>query len=111
MTRILTQNPWQAWGPTVLRIAVGTVFVAHGWQKFFEYGVTGVAGGFEGLGIPFPTAAALLVSTIELVGGLGLVFGALTRLAAAGLAAVMTVATLWSLRLTPEAGRALSQRA
>ena len=38
---------------------------------------------------------------------------ALTDFRAAWLvtAAVMTVATLWSLRLTPEAGRALSQRA
>lgn len=94
MARILTRNPWQAWGPTVLRLAVGIVFAAHGWQKFFQYGLEGVAEGFAGLGIPFPAAAALLVSTVELGGGVALVLGALTRIAALGLAAVMTVALL-----------------
>jgi putative oxidoreductase len=68
------------------------VFAAHGWQKFFQYGLEGVAEGFAGLGIPFPAAAALLVSTVELAGGVALVLGAVTRLAALGLSAVMAVA-------------------
>ena len=94
MSEIDLTSAWQGWGPTVLRLAVGAVFVAHGWQKFFDFGIEGTAGAFEGMGIPFASASALVVATVELGGGLALITGLLTRLAALGLSAVMLVALL-----------------
>lgn len=82
------------WGATILRIAVGVVFAAHGYQKFFVWGLGGVAGAFESMGIPFPWLSALLASSAELFGGLALIAGAGTRLAALPLAFTMLVAWL-----------------
>ena len=39
-----TRDSLQSWGITVLRVIVGFVFLMHGWQKFFQYGLDGVAG-------------------------------------------------------------------
>lgn len=82
------------WGLAVLRVIVGIVFFMHGWQKFFDNGIAGVAGFFGSLGIPLPGLAAPLVATLETVGGAMLVVGALTRWVAALLAVDMLVATL-----------------
>ncbi|GII25770.1 DoxX family protein [Planosporangium mesophilum] len=59
----------------VARLGLGIVFVAHGWQKWATFGLTGTAGGFEKMGIPAPTAAAAFAATVELVGGLALILG------------------------------------
>ena len=83
-----------AWGFLILRLAVGAVFVMHGWQKLTVMGVGGVAGFFGSLGIPFPEVAALVVTLVELVGGLALILGLGTRLAGALLAINMLVALL-----------------
>jgi putative oxidoreductase len=77
-----------------LRIVVGLVFVAHGGQKLFGFGLAGTAGFLASLGIPLPTVAAAGLIAAELVGGLALLVGAGTRIAAAVLAADMLVAIL-----------------
>ncbi|HEX7900291.1 MAG TPA: DoxX family protein [Planctomycetota bacterium] len=81
-------------GLAVLRIGVGGVFAAHGLQKLIVFGIPGVAGFMSQLGIPFPTLSALAVTATELLGGLALVAGAFTRLAALPLAFSMLVAGL-----------------
>jgi len=84
----------QGWGITVLRVMVGAVFVAHGTQKLFSYGLSGVAGMFGQLGIPLPWLFAPIVSFVEFLGGLCLLMGLFTQYAAALLAVNMLVAVL-----------------
>jgi putative oxidoreductase len=57
------------------RIGIGIVFVAHGWQKWTEYGLAGTAGSFEKMGVPLPSVSAAFAATVELVGGLALIAG------------------------------------
>ena len=84
----------QGWGLTVLRVVLGIVFLAHGAQKLFVFGFGGVAGLLEGLGVPAPGLFAVVVTVVEVVGGLALILGLFTRVAAIMLAVDMLVATL-----------------
>ena len=79
---------------TLLRLVLGIVFLAHGGQKLFVYGLDGVAGGFAQMGAPVPGVTAPLVAFGELFGGLALVLGLLTRFAGVGLAIIMLGAIL-----------------
>lgn len=78
---------------TLLRIGVGAIFVAHGWQKLGD--IQGTIAGFSQLGIPHANTMVYLAIVGELFGGLGLALGALTPLAALGPASVMVGAIYW----------------
>ena len=79
----------------VVRVVLGAVFFPHGAQKvlgwFGGHGLAGTYGFFTGtLGIP--ALFAVLAIAAEFLGSIALLFGALTRVAALGIAAVMAVA-------------------
>jgi putative oxidoreductase len=81
-------------GLTVLRVVVGIVFLAHGWQKMFGFKIPGVTRMVTGLGIPMPGFFAVVLTLVELLGGIALILGVATRVAAVLLAIDMTVAIL-----------------
>ncbi len=84
----------QLWGLTVLRVVVGIVFFAHGWQKVFGMGIHNVAGFLGHAGIPLPLVSAGIVMGVEFLGGALLILGVATRLAAGLNAIDMLVAIL-----------------
>jgi putative oxidoreductase len=83
-------------GPTLARITVGVVFMHTGWGKLHSLG--DVTRFFTELGLPAPAFQAALVATTEFVGGLFILVGLLTRLAALPLAVTMVVAILTAKR-------------
>jgi putative oxidoreductase len=76
----------------LIRMIVGLVFVLHGAQKIFVYHYAGVVGAFHQMGIPAPAVSAALAMAAEFVGGLLLLSGLYTRLAAVPVAFTMIVA-------------------
>ena len=79
---------------TIIRVIVGIAFFAHGWQKVFTFGFEGTGGFFESLGIPAAGFFAIVVSLLELLGGLALILGIGTRIVGLLLAIDMLVALL-----------------
>ncbi|MEO8909646.1 MAG: DoxX family protein [Gemmatimonadaceae bacterium] len=75
-----------------LRIVVGLVFMMHGGQKLFVFGVAGTADIMSKLGLPAPLLCAGIVIVLELVGGLAIVVGAFAKRAGLLLALEMLVA-------------------
>jgi putative oxidoreductase len=70
----------------LLRVIVGVIFAAHGAQKLFgAWGGMGLTKTVEMMGVPL----GYLVTIGEFFGGLGLVFGFLTRFSAASLIVIM----------------------
>jgi len=80
------------WGMLPLRVVVGLVFLMHGGQKLFVFGLSGTADIMGKLGLPLPSLCAAIVITVELLGGLAILLGMFTRLAGALLAFEMVVA-------------------
>lgn len=76
----------------LLRLALGTMFLAHGLLKIMVFTPAGTAGFFSSLGLPgwlaYPTMGA------EVFGGLLLIAGVQTRLVAMALIPVL-VGSLW----------------
>jgi len=79
-------------GIALLRVGVGAIFVAHGAQKLFVFGIPALAGMLGQMGVPLPTLSALAVTAAEFLGGLALVAGLFTRWAALPIAFSMVVA-------------------
>jgi putative oxidoreductase len=83
------------WTLTLLRLVMGVIFFAHGAQKalgwFGGYGFSGTMGFFTNM-MHIPAPFAFLAICAEFLGGLGLIVGALGRIAAFGILCNMMVA-------------------
>lgn len=83
--KVLATRPWV--GPLLLRLTAGVIFVAFSIGKFIHYEAERNA--LDRYGIPFPEVTTYLVGVLELVGGIALILGFLTRPAALALAGNM----------------------
>jgi putative oxidoreductase len=95
-TRIVTSDgkhePATAVALTVLRVGVGAIFTVHGFAKLSD--IAGTTQSFTHLAMPAPQLLVYLAIAGEFLGGLGLLVGLLTRVAALGPLCTMLVAIL-----------------
>lgn len=83
---------FESFGPTVLRVALGIVFLAHSaYLKLVVYTMPGTVGFFESIGLP--GFAAYGVMLLEIIGGAMLILGVRVRETATLLAVVALGAT------------------
>ncbi|WP_117885207.1 DoxX family protein [Aureibaculum luteum] len=75
----------------LIRLMVGSVFLSEGIQKFLFPSIRGI-GRFEKIGLPSPEFLAAFVGTFEIVCGVLILIGLLTRLASIPTLIIMLVA-------------------
>lgn len=75
---------------TILRVVFGFVMAVHGWLKLADFDAWQST--VAQMGVPAPTLLATLSTAAELVGGIGLVVGLLTPVAALAVLVNMIVA-------------------
>ena len=87
----MTDTTTAPYGAFVLRLALGTMFVAHALLKYFVFTLPGTAQFFASLGLPGFLGYATFAA--ELVGGLLLIAGVKTRVVSLALVPVLIGAT------------------
>lgn len=89
-----TENPLMSANAILLlaRILLAFMFILAGFGKIADIG--GTAGYIASFGLPAPTLLAVLVGLVELVGGLAVLVGYRTRIAAYALAAFCAATAL-----------------
>jgi putative oxidoreductase len=73
------------------RVLLSVLFILAGYAKLAD--IAGTAGWFGSIGLPMPTAAAVVAGLVELLGGLAILVGFKTRIAAIVLAVFILGAT------------------
>lgn len=87
------------------RALLSVLFILAGYAKLTD--IAGTAGWFGSIGLPMPTVAAVVVGLIELLGGLAILVGFQTRIAAIVLALFVLGATAIAHLDFSQAGNAL----
>jgi putative oxidoreductase len=87
------------------RVLLSILFITAGFGKLTS--IAGTAGFFGSIGLPLPTVAAVVVGLVELVGGLAILVGFKTRIAAIVLALFVLAATAVAHLDFSQAGNAL----
>ncbi len=82
------------YGPTVIRVIIGALFVLHGIDKF-SGGISGVEGFFAENGVPAAGLSAPLTAVLEIVLGATLIAGFFTRVSALVLTVVIAGAIVF----------------
>ncbi|HKJ66495.1 MAG TPA: DoxX family protein [bacterium] len=80
------------YAPVLLRIALGAVFIVHGYGKLADMQST--IGFFGKIGIPLAGFFGWVVALVEFLGGILVLTGLYTRIAAGLIAVVMIVAVI-----------------
>lgn len=103
-------------GPTILRIFVGIIYVMHSYLALFVFTPAGTAAFMGNVGLPAPVLMAWIVIVAHGLGGIMLILGLWTRWAAAANTVIMLVALvkvhlpqsffMKGIILDPAAGRA-----
>jgi putative oxidoreductase len=84
-------------GPLFLRVGIGIVFLLHGWQKFFDIGVSNYAAFLDSLNVPLADVVAPVQAFVELAGGVLLILGLFTRFTVLPLI-VISLGAIWLVR-------------
>ncbi len=85
-------NRFSPYAAVVLRLAVGVVFLHHGWWKLHNFAA--VTGMVHEIGFPFATVFAAILTGVETLGAVCVILGVLTRIWALLMAVDMVVAIL-----------------
>ncbi|HEX5639114.1 MAG TPA: DoxX family protein [Burkholderiaceae bacterium] len=80
-----------AYAALLMRLSLGTMFIAHALLKLFVFTLPGTAQFFQSLGLP--AVLAYVTFAAELVGGILLILGVRTRWVALALVPIMLGAT------------------
>lgn len=84
------------WALLVLRLAVGLIFIAHGWPKIKN--LKSAAQNFEMMGFKPGSFWGTLAAVLEFFGGLLLIAGWFTQLIGLLLAIEMAITTIWKMK-------------
>lgn len=98
-------DAFRGFAPVLLRVVIGVIFTVHGYGKLFG-GMEQFTAFITGT-LKFPALLAWAAAGVEFFGGVALILGLLTRVAALGIAIVMAVAVAkvhWPSGLTGEGG-------
>jgi putative oxidoreductase len=89
---LLFSDALRSWASLPLRAILGGGFIYHGFPKLSSEGHAMFQGMLEGIGVPAPGLMAWFVGSVEFIGGVALILGALTSLFAVLLIGNMIVA-------------------
>lgn len=80
--------------PIVARVVIGSIMAAHGWSKLQDGPANFGNTLLTDIGVPAPVFTAYVITFLELVGGIALIVGLLSRVFAVAIVAILAVATL-----------------
>ena len=90
---LISRSSIAHWAPIPLRLIVGYGFMEHGFAKLAR-GLDAFPAILQALGVPAPHLMGWLTISVEILGGLAVLLGALVPLASIPMAAVLLVAMI-----------------